>query len=103
MLDIYGKVASLGKPNFWGSHIHLALYFNEWHAIIHSEPEKETLQFPQYGFPVGFEGPIPTPTMGNHPSATCYPQDVTAYISKVIGERTILGPRLLVQAHRQSS
>ena len=92
MLDIYVKVVSHGKPNFLGPRIPLLsnIHFNEWLAILHSDLEKETLQFIQYRVPVGFEGPIPTPTMGNHPSATFHPQAVTACIGKEIGEGAML-------------
>ena len=63
MMDIYSKVVNHDKPNVMGAHIPLPLnlHFQEWHFIVHSDLERETLQFLQYGFPVGFVGAIPTP------------------------------------------
>ena len=47
---------------------------------------------PEFGFPVGYEGPVPTPTFHNHPSAVHHSNDVVAYIMKELGEGAMLGP-----------
>ena len=51
-----------------------------------------TFQFLHFGFPVGYEGPVPTPTFHNHPSAVRHSTDVAAYILKELGEGAMLGP-----------
>ena len=45
-----------------------------------------------FGFPAGYMGLIPTPTLGNHPSANNHASDLEAYISKETAEGTMLGP-----------
>ena len=48
--------------------------------------------FLQFGFPAGYESPVPTPTFHNHPSAVHHGSDVAAYISKELKEGPMLGP-----------
>ena len=76
------------KPNFMGARIMLPsnLNFHEWHAIAQSPYDKETVEFLQYDFAVGFVGPTPTPSTSNHLSANCHPLYVAIYIAKEVGE-----------------
>ena len=46
----------------------------------------------QLSFPAGYEGPLSTPAIANHPSATSHPCDLGVYIIKEVGEGAILGP-----------
>ena len=96
MLDIYRGVTASSYPNFMGARLPLPynFIFHEWEAIVHSQVDHEVLHYLKYGFPVGFEGPFPTLSFGNHPSAINHPRDVKAYITTEIAERTILGPFL---------
>ena len=92
MLDIYRVVTAHGQPNFRGAHLPLPSNFDvhQWSAIAHTQADLEVLQYLKYGFPVGFEGPIPTPSFSNHSSAVNYPRDIKAYIATELSE----GPRL---------
>ena len=83
MLDINRSVTACGQPNFRGAHLPLPsnFDFHEWSAIAHTQADQEVLQYLKYGFPAGFEGPIPTPSFGNHSSAVNHPRDVKAYIT----------------------
>ena len=81
-------------PNFRGARLPLLsnFIFDEWEAIAYSQVDHEVIQYLRYGFPMGFEGPIPTPSVGNHTSAISHPHDVKAYIATEIVEGAILGP-----------
>ena len=48
----------------------------------------------KYGFPTGFQGPIPTPSFGNHSSAVNHPREVKAYIATELSEGAMLAPFL---------
>ena len=93
MLDMYTAVKAFGCPNFRGTKIQLpsSFIFNEWEAIAHSQVDREVIQYLRYEFPMGFEGSIPTPSFGNHASATNHPRDVKSYITKEIAEGAMLG------------
>ena len=75
MLDIYRVVTVSGLPNFKGVRITLPsnFIFNEWEAIAYSQANCAVIQYLRYGFPVGFEGHMPTPSFGNHASAINHP------------------------------
>ena len=94
MLDIHRVVTASGLPNFRGARIPLTsnFIFNEWDAIANSQADREVIPYLRYGFPSGFEGPIPTPSFGNHASAITHPQDVKVYITTELAEGAMLGP-----------
>ena len=60
-------------------------------AVSMFELYAEVLQYLKYGFPTGFEGPIPTPSFGNHFSAINHPRDVKVYIATELSEGAMLG------------
>ena len=93
-LDIYRVVTANVLPNYRGARIPLPFnfIFNEWEAIAYSQADREVIQYLRYGFPTCCEGPIPTPSFGNHASAINHPQDVKAYIHKETAERAMLVP-----------
>ena len=51
-----------------------------------------TLEYLTLRFPVGYEGPVPIPTLHNHPSAVHHRSDIAAYITKELEEGAMLGP-----------
>ena len=67
MLDIYLVVTARGQPNFRDARMPLPSNcdFHEWSATAHTQADQEVLQYLKYGFPAGFQGPIPTPSFGN--------------------------------------
>ena len=78
MLDIYRLVTACDQPNFRCVCLPLPsnFDFHEWAAIAHTQVDHEVLQYLKYGFPSGFEGPIPTASFGNHSSSINHPRDV---------------------------
>ena len=94
MLDLYREVTACGQPNFRVACIPLPsnFDFHQWSLIAHTQTDVQVLQFIMYGFPAGFEGPIPTPSFDNHSSAVNHPQDVQAYINTELSEGAMLGP-----------
>ena len=91
MLDIYRMVTACGQPNFRGARLPLPSNF-DFHEWSHTQADQEVLQYLKYGFPADFEGPIPTPSFGNHSSAVNHPPDVKAYIATELSEGAMLGP-----------
>ena len=79
---------------FRGAHFFVPTNFNlwEWAAICTTEDDALTLDYLTFGFPGGYEGPVPTPTFHNHPSAVHHSKDGTHYITKELGEGAMLGP-----------
>ena len=71
MTDIYNKVTEVGLPNYQGAQLQLPsnMHFPEWEALAHTPEDSTLISFLKYGFPVGYEGPVPTTTDYNHASA----------------------------------
>ena len=94
MLDIYRVVIACGQPNFRGARLPLPsnFDFHQLAAIPHTPANQQVLQYLRYGFPVGFQGPIPTPSFGNHSSSVNHPRDVKVYIATELAEGAMLGP-----------
>ena len=76
MLGIYIQVVAFSKPNFLDAMVPLPanLHFHKWEHIAHTDTDGETIQFLGFGFPAGYEGPIPNPMTSNHPSTLLHPQ-----------------------------
>ena len=64
--------------------------FKQWDSIAVNPEDKLVAQFLKFGFPAGYNGPIPTPTTGNHPSASHHSTDVAAHICKEIQQDAML-------------
>ena len=94
MLGMHAAITCYTEPNFREARLSVPTHFNirEWTAICVTEEDNLTLHLLQFGVPAGFEGPAPTPTFYNHPSAVHHSSDVAAYISKELKEGTMLGP-----------
>ena len=52
----------------------------------------QVVDFLQFGFPVGFEEPVSSPSYTNHASARDHPRDVASYICTDIQHGAILEP-----------
>ena len=93
MMDIYQQVRATGQPNYLQAKIALprSLNITEWSRLLATYHDKELLGLLTYGFPLGYEGPIPIPTYQNHMSATCYPDHVRKYIQTEVTHGTMLG------------
>ena len=93
LLDVHAVVTSYDQPNFLGTRLPVPTNLNlqQWQQICVTPDDHLTLQFLQFGFPAGYEGPVPTPTFHNHPSAVHHNTDVAAYILIELGEGAMLG------------
>ena len=93
MLGMFAGVTGYVEPNFRGTRLPVPTNLNlgEWAAICTTEEDALTLQYLTFGFPVGYEGPVPTPTFHNHPSAVHHSSDVAACIMKELVEGAMLG------------
>ena len=93
MLGVHAEVTYYDKPNFWRARIPVPTNLNigNWAALCVTEEDDLVLQYIQFGFPAGYEGPVPTSTFHNHPSAVHHSSDVAAYMSKELREGAILG------------
>ena len=94
MLRIYSQVVACGAPNFISAMVPLPtnLDIGQWQFITVSPQDKVVVELLQYGFPAGYCGPIPTPTLRNHPSARNHPSHLAAYIGKELAHGAMLGP-----------
>ena len=71
MTGIYNKVTELSLPNYIGARLQFPsnLHFPEWEALANTPEDSNLISFLQHGFPVGYDGPVPTPATHNHASA----------------------------------
>ena len=85
MFDIYSRVVELGLPNFIGDRIPVPSNLNikAWSQLAVTPQQCQVMEFLTFGYPVGFEGPLPTPT-GNHDSARDHTQDIAQFINREI-------------------
>ena len=93
MLDIYRVVTACGQPNFRGARIPLTsnFDFHQWSVITHTQADAEVLWYLKYGFPAGFEGPIPT-------SDSMSLIIIIIYIKLI--KKTGVHPELMLQRHQ---
>ena len=94
MLQIYNEVVAHGRPNFEGAKFILPsnLIFPEWDTIAHIDEDARTVDYLRYGFPAGYDGPVPTPLLDNHALAINHCRDVATYIKKKLSEGAMLSP-----------
>ena len=93
---IYQAVRATGLPNAMAARVPLPTRLNveTWKRELgQSGAYAQLLDFIQFGFPVGYLGPISdTRGVDNHPSATDFPRHIQAFINKEIGIGGVLGP-----------
>ena len=92
VLQIDNEMVAQGHPNFEGAKITLPSNLVFWETIIHTDEDARTVKFLRYGFPAGYEGPVPTPSSGNHVSAINHCIDVAVYVNKELSEESMLRP-----------
>ena len=68
MIDIYNKVTEVGLPIYHGAQVQLPsnMHFLEWEVLAHTLEDITLISFLKYGFPMRYEGPVPTPAIHNH-------------------------------------
>ena len=84
MLGVVTGVTGYAKTDFRDARlpVHTNLNLDKWAAICTTGVDALTLEYLTVKFPAGYEGPVPTPTLHNHPSAVHHSSDVAAYITK---------------------
>ena len=94
LLGLFSAVTCHSQPNFCRACLLVPtnLHLQEWSSICSTVEDDLTLVFLTFGFPTGYEGPVPTPTFSNHASAVKHHHDVAAYITKELGEGAMLDP-----------
>ena len=68
------------------------LQFEEWEALIHNTEDATIVNCLKFGFLVGYEGLILTPTVANNSLAIHHPRDVAVYTTKEVSEGAMLRP-----------
>ena len=70
-MQVFEAVAAHGVPNVHVTRVPLPtiLYLKEWANICQLEEDAITPSYLTFGFPAGYERPVPTPSFGNHSSA----------------------------------
>ena len=94
-LKIYDIVRSTGLPNYLSARIQIPSYINcdAWDHLLEGYADAEIANFLRYGWPSGYTAPTPPiPSDTNHPSALCFPADVTKFLDKEVKLGAMLGP-----------
>ena len=83
LLGIYEQVVARGASNIMTALLQLPsnLVFDEWEQLLDTPEDNTIMDFLKYGFPVGYMGPVPTPS-ANHLFANRHRQDLATYITK---------------------
>ena len=65
---IYKAANKVSQLNYRGAHLQLPsnLQFKEWEELAHTDEDGYLIEYPMYGFPVEYDGPVPTPMENNH-------------------------------------
>ena len=92
MLGIYLAVTATHLPNFMAAHISLPskLHLKAWAELIQSVEDARIVEFLCFSFPVGYEGPVPTPVSSNYSSAINHTRDVDTYVVTEVKEGAML-------------
>ena len=93
---IYDAVRATGLPNCLGARIPLpsSLNLEAWRLYIDTDTDEvDLLQYLQFGFPLGYLGPIsPTHDTQNHDSASRFPAHIDHFISTEKEAGAMIGP-----------
>ena len=93
---IYDKVRATGLPNCMAARIPVPTHLNVdvWRRYLdHKTDEADLLQYIQFGFPLGYLGPVsPTEDAQNHPSATRFPNHIDKFIHAEKEAGALIGP-----------
>ena len=92
MFGIYQQVVEGGLLNFMGAHIPVPTNLNIgiWSKLAVTPEEELVVSSVTYGFPVGYQGPVHSPSWENHALAKAHPGDV-APITTEPDHRVMLG------------
>ena len=94
LAEIYNSVKATGIPNAMGARrlIPSSLNIHAWEKYL-VQTDQPLLDLIKFGFPMGYVGPVSDTThVPNHPSATQFPEQVSAFVSKEISLGGIMGP-----------
>ena len=70
------------------------LYIDHWRALCGNYYDQKILEYLEFGFPLCLDRSkfVFNGNCDNHPSATQFPSDVTAYFNKEVKHKAIVGP-----------
>ena len=87
-------VAACGLPNFMGAKIPVPSNLNSkaWAQLAVTPHQCQVVEILTYGFPAGFDGPVPDPAMANHASARDHSADIAHYIIAEVWHGAMSGP-----------
>ena len=93
---VYQAVKATGLPNCMDARIPVDTGINvpAWRALMDgSEAERELVDFIEFGFPLGYHGPVVhTPDVTNHTSALQFPAQVEQFIAQELEQGALIGP-----------
>ena len=96
IIHIYSAVRSMGLPNSMGARIPVpsALPIHAWESYsTHTDEDRQLLEFIQYGFPLGYLGPVSDTTdVPNHDSATNFPSFIDTFVQEEMQHGAFMGP-----------
>ena len=94
MFGIYEQVVARGLPNFLGACIPLPTNpdIPQWNMVTVTPEDKLTVIFLQFGFPTGYQGPVPSPYSANHVSADAHLKDIATCVTTELAQGAMLGP-----------
>ena len=87
---VYNKVTEAGLLNYRRAWLQLPsnLHFSELEALARTEEDTKLINFLKYGFPMGYDSPVPTLSDHNKASAMHHPM----YVLTEFEEGVMLGP-----------
>ena len=94
-MKIYDIVSATGCHNFKIARVPIpsTLIVSQWRSLLQNYEHQELLNFLEFGFPVGFEGPgVIQSSVSNYASALAFPDDVDTYITTELGHKALFGP-----------
>ena len=94
-LDIHRVVAFTGQPNYRIARVPIFFTFNiaMWRELLSGYPDQSICKFLEFGWPIGYmSDTLPIFDLRTHRSALDFPDQVNAYLSKVLILGRISGP-----------
>ena len=86
----------MGTPNYLGARIplsHTGLNIQKWHELLVDYPNREIVQFLEFGFPLGLQpNPVLESSLKNHSSSYQYYDFVDEFFRVGLERREVAGP-----------
>lgn len=92
---LYNTIKAFNLPNFLGARIPVSSGLNipAWRECLNDYHDSYLCEFLEFGWPIGYNLDVPpTPTVGNHPSASAHSQAIKDFISTELDYKAVVGP-----------